>query len=52
MLYEYGHLLTLGDKGFLERLRQEVLEEDWDMVMLTPSARTRHSRTRRVRPRL
>jgi hypothetical protein len=36
MLYEYRHLLCLGDKGFLERLRQEVLDEDRDVILLTP----------------
>lgn len=36
MLYEYRDLLSLGDKGFLDRLRQEVLEEDRDVILLTP----------------
>jgi Transposase DDE domain len=36
LLYEYRHLHGLGDKGFLDRLRQEVLEEDRDVVLLTP----------------
>ncbi len=36
MLYEYAHLLCLGDKGFLEGVRQQVLEEDRDVVLLTP----------------
>lgn len=26
----------MGDKGFLDRLRQEVLEEDRDVILLTP----------------
>lgn len=36
MLYEYHHLFCLGDKGFLERLRQQVLEEDRGVVLMTP----------------
>jgi hypothetical protein len=36
MLSEYRELLSLGDKGFLDRLRQEVLEEDRKVVLLTP----------------
>jgi hypothetical protein len=36
LLYEYRNLLGLGDKGFLERLRQQVLEEDRAVVLLTP----------------
>jgi len=36
LLYEYRDVFTLGDKGFLDRLRQEVLEEDRDVVLLTP----------------
>jgi hypothetical protein len=36
MLYENRHLLCLGDKGFLERLRQQVLQEDRDVILLTP----------------
>jgi hypothetical protein len=36
LLYEYRHLLCLGDKGFLERLRQEVLQQDRAVLLLTP----------------
>ena len=36
LLYEYRHRGCLGDKGFLERLRQQVLAEDRDVVLLTP----------------
>jgi hypothetical protein len=36
MLYEYKDLLCLGDKGFLERLRQQVLSEDREVLLLTP----------------
>lgn len=36
MLYEYRDLFCLGDKGFLERLRQQVLQEDRGVVLLTP----------------
>lgn len=42
MLYEYRELLCLGDKGFLERLRQEVLEEDRDVILLTPKRKNQH----------
>src|SRR5690242_3733982 len=36
MLYEYCHLACLGDKGFLDRLRRQVLAEDRDVILLTP----------------
>jgi hypothetical protein len=36
MLYEYVGLSCLGDKGFLERLRAQVLEEDREVVLRTP----------------
>ena len=36
LLYEHRALLCLGDKGFLEQLRQTVLEEDRAVVLLTP----------------
>lgn len=36
ILYENRSLLCLGDKGFLERLRQQVLQEDRDVILLTP----------------
>lgn len=36
MLYEYRDLFSLGDKGFLDRLRQQVLEADREVVLLTP----------------
>src|SRR5579871_4823264 len=36
LLYEYRDVLCLGDKGFLERLCQQVLEEDRGVVLLTP----------------
>ena len=36
LLYEYVRLLGLGDKGFLDRLRQQVLKEDRDVILLTP----------------
>jgi len=36
ILYEYRDLLSLGDKGFLDRLGQQVLEEDRDVILLTP----------------
>ncbi len=36
MLYAYRDRLCLGDKGFLETLRQQVLREDRGVVLLTP----------------
>jgi len=36
MLYEYRDLLSLGDKGFLDTPRQQVLDEDRQVVLLTP----------------
>ena len=42
MLYEYRDLACLGDKGFLERLRQQVLQEDRDVILLTPKRKNQH----------
>jgi hypothetical protein len=36
LLYEYRDLKTLGDKGFLDRVRQRVLAEDTGNALLTP----------------
>ncbi len=36
LLYEYRRLKTLGDKGFVDQLRQRVLAEDRDNRLLTP----------------
>jgi len=36
LLYAYCHLACLGDKGFLDQLRQDFLEQDRDVVLLTP----------------
>ncbi len=36
LLYEYRDLVGLGDKGFLDRLGQQILEEDRDVILLTP----------------
>ena len=36
LLYEYRDLLSLGDKGFLDQLRQELLEAERDVILLTP----------------
>ena len=38
MLYEYKELLCLGDKGFLERLRQQVLAEDREVSVADTQA--------------
>ena len=43
MLYEYRDLLCLGDKGFLEQLRQQVLQEDRDVILLTPKRKNQHA---------
>jgi hypothetical protein len=43
LLYESRHLLGVGDKGFLEQLRQQVLEEDRDVVLLTPKRKNQHA---------
>jgi hypothetical protein len=36
LLYAYRDLLSLGDKGFLDGLHQQVLDEDRDVILLTP----------------
>jgi hypothetical protein len=36
MLYEYRHLFSLGDKGFLDAPTQQVLDEDRGVILLTP----------------
>jgi hypothetical protein len=36
LLYEYRNLKALGDKGFLDRLRQAVLAEDRKVQLFTP----------------
>ena len=36
LLYEYRNLKALGDKGFLDKLRQALLYEDRQVTLLTP----------------
>jgi hypothetical protein len=36
LLYEYRNLRVLGDKGFLDQVRQSVLQEDTGNRLLTP----------------
>ncbi len=36
ILYAYYGLACLGDKGFLDQLHQDLLEQDQDVVLLTP----------------
>jgi hypothetical protein len=36
LLWDYAHLITLGDKGFLDKVRQMVLLEERGVRLLTP----------------
>ena len=36
------HLCVLGDKGFLDRKRQAILEEDQGLLLLTPKRKNQH----------
>lgn len=39
LLLDYQDLWALGDKGFLDRVRQEVLFEECGVILLTPKRR-------------
>jgi hypothetical protein len=36
LLYDYRNLKVLGDKGFLDKLRQAILWQDRQVALLTP----------------